>query len=106
MGFGNILTGFFSKQNVGKQLRTLYICTIAIPLILIGIVIYIYSYRQMTLNYEHLSELKTRQVRSVLMTTTLNLQDIYNTLMADEELEELLAGTFPDSAAAQDALSA
>ena len=106
MGFGNILTGFFSKQNVGKQLRTLYICTIAIPLILIGIVIYIYSYRQMTLNYEHLSELKTRQVRSILMTTTLNLQDIYNTLMADEELEELLAGTFPDSAAAQDALSA
>ena len=105
MGFRNILTSFFSKQNVEKQLRALYICTVALPLILIGLVIFTYSYRQITQNYEHLSDLKARQVRSVLMTTTLNLQDIYNTLMADKELSAILAEDFADQAAAADALS-
>ena len=105
MGFRNFFLNFFSKQNVGRQLRALYICTVAVPLILIGIIIYGYSYRQMTQNYEHLSELKARQVRSVLMTTTLNLQDIYNTLMADDDLADLLAADFSDVEDAHDRLA-
>lgn len=106
MGAGNIFLKFFSKQNVGKQLRTLYICTVVFPLLLIGIIIYIYSYRQMTQNYEHLSELKARQVRSVLTTTTLNLQDIYNTLTKDDALSALLIRDFTDPEEAADSLSA
>ena len=105
MGFRNILTSFFSKQNVGKQRRALYICTVALPLILIGLVIYTCSCRQITQNYEHLSDLKARQVRSVLMTTTLNLQDIYNTLMADKDLSAILAEDFADQTAAAVELS-
>ena len=105
MGIRNIYLKLFSKRNVGKQLGMLYILTVAIPLLFICSVIYGYSYHQLTQNYEHLSELKARQVRSVLITTTLNLQDIYNTLSSDDRLTDLLAEDFTSPQDARDSLS-
>lgn len=95
---------YFSRQNVGKQLRTLYLFTIAIPILLIGGIIYFFSFRQITGNYEHLSELKARQVRSIMTTTTLSLQDIYSTLMSDAVLQDILEEDFVDQETAMDIL--
>lgn len=104
MRLRQISLNYFPRQNVGKQLRTLYIFTLAIPILLIGGIIYFFSFRQITENYEHLSEQKARQVRSVITTTTLSLQDIYSTLMSDAALQDILTEDFSDSAAAMNAL--
>jgi len=76
MRLTKLYQNFFSRQNVGKQLMTLFICTILIPILMIGGIIYLYSYRQITQNYEHLSQSKATQVRSVLVSTTLYLNEI------------------------------
>ena len=105
MEFNDSTLNFFTKRNVGKQLRSLYIFTIMIPVLLIGIIIYVFSYRQITENYKHLSALKARQAQSVLTTTTLYMQDIYNTLRSDAQLTSLLTKNFSSSEEARTALA-
>ena len=75
----------------------MFICTILIPVLLIGGIIYFYSYQQITQNYEHLSESKAMQVRSVLVATTLYLNNIYESLSIDNTLSNLLATDYKDS---------
>ncbi|MBU3840173.1 MAG: hypothetical protein IAA25_04120 [Candidatus Ruminococcus intestinipullorum] len=83
----------------------MFICTILIPVLLIGGIIYFYSYQQITQNYEHLSESKAMQVRSVLVATTLYLNNIYESLSIDNTLSNLLATDYKDSKEALNALS-
>ena len=73
MEFNDSTLNFFTKRNVGKQLRSLYIFTIMIPVLLIGIIIYVFSYRQITENYKHLSALKARQAQSVLTLSLIHI---------------------------------
>ena len=86
MRLTKLYQNFFSRQNVGKQLMTLFICTILIPILMIGGIIYLYSYRQITQNYEHLSQSKATQVRSVLVSTTLYLNEICESISTDRYL--------------------
>lgn len=97
MKFSRIHFNFFSKQKVGRQLGTLYIFTILLPVVLLGGIIYFFSYRQITENYTHLCELQARQVRSVFTTTTLYLQNVYDTVATDDELREILASDYEDA---------
>lgn len=96
MKLDKIYFNFFSKQNVGRQLRTLYIFTILLPVILLGGIIYFFSYRQIADNYIHLSERQAYQVRSVFTTTTLYLQNIYDSVSTDEGLRKILTGDYAD----------
>lgn len=96
---------YFSKQNVGTQLRALYIFAIIIPILLIGSIVYIFSYHQLEQNYEHLTAMKTRQVQSVLVTTTLYTENIYNKVVEDLQLRELLAADYTDRNQAQRAIT-
>lgn len=105
MKFGKINLNYFSRQKVGRQLMTLYICTILVPLLLLGGIIYFISYRQIVRNYVNLSESKARQVQSVLMTTTLYLQDIYNSVSTDTSLRDILSADYENAEAFQAALS-
>lgn len=100
---GSKLT-YFSKQNVGTQLRSLYIVAIILPILLIGSIVYIFSYHQQTQNYEHLTAMKARQVQSVLVATTLYTENIYNNVVNDEELRSILSADYTDATKAQDAL--
>lgn len=96
---------YFSKHNVGTQLRALYIFAIIIPILLIGSIVYIFSYHQLEQNYEHLTAMKTRQVQSVLVTTTLYTENIYNKVVEDLQLRELLAADYTDRNQAQKAIT-
>lgn len=91
MKSGKIHLSFFSRQNVGRQLGTLYTFTILIPVLFLGIIIYFFSYRQIAENYTHLCELQARQVRSVFTTTVLYVQNIYETIASDDELGRILS---------------
>ncbi|MFV0529610.1 MAG: histidine kinase [Lachnospiraceae bacterium] len=104
MKSNKLTLNYFSRQNVSRQLRALFIFTILIPILIIGGIIYFYSYRQITKNYEHLSEAKAMQVRSVLVTTTLYLHEVYEDLAGDSTLRSLLATEYSTSAEALAAL--
>lgn len=95
---------YFSKQNVGTQLKTLYIFAIIIPILLIGSIVYVFSYHQLKQNYEHLTAMKARQVQSVLVTTALYTENIYNKVVGDLTLRDLLATDYTDSSQAQKAI--
>ncbi len=95
---------YFSRQRIGVQLRSLYIVAIILPVFLIGVIVYLFSYRQIMQNYEHLTALKTRSVRSVLTTSTLSLQDVYSDISEDTKLRELLAGDYESAEDAKRAL--
>ena len=96
---------YFSKQNVGTQLRTLYIFAIIIPILLIGSIVYVFSYHQLEQNYEHLTAMKARQVQSIIVTTTLYTENIYNKVVDDLSLRNLLAADYEDTAQAQKAIT-
>lgn len=96
---------YFSKHDVGTQLRALYIFAIIIPILLIGSIVYIFSYHQLEQNYEHLTAMKTRQVQSVLVTTTLYTENIYNKVVEDLQLRDLLAADYTDRNQAQKAIT-
>ena len=95
---------YFSRQRIGVQLRSLYIGAIILPVALIGVIVYLFSYRQIVQNYEHLTAMKARNVRSVLTTSTLSLQDIYSDISEDTDLRELLAGDYASGEDAKYAL--
>ena len=97
---------YFSRQGVGRQLRSLYIVAIILPVSLIGMIVYLFSYRQLAQNYEHLTAMKARHVRSVLTTSTLSLQDIYSDISEDTDLRELLAQDYASADDARHALMA
>lgn len=94
----------FTKHKVGRQLMTLFMFTIFIPVLLVGSIVFIISSRQLKQNYEHLSEAEANQVRSVLVTTTLYLHDVYETVTQDDHLRELLSEDYATARDAQDAL--
>lgn len=95
---------YFSRHNVGTQIRTLYIVAIIIPILIIGSIVYIFSYRQLSENYEHLTAMKARQVQSVLMTTTLYMENVYDKVLEDEDLQALLSSPYDNAEQAQKAL--
>lgn len=101
MNINKFIFNYFSSKNVDKQLKTLFIFTILIPILLVGSIIYFFSYRQIVQNYEYLSEAKAMQVRSVLVTMTIELHEMYENLSNDLELRNLLSQKFENSKQAQ-----
>lgn len=104
MNLNHFYLKLFTKQNVRRQLITLFIFTILIPILLAGSIIYIISTQQLRRNYEHLSESEANRVRSVLVTTTLYLHDIYESIAQDENLRLLLSKDYTSSDEAIDSL--
>lgn len=101
MNINKFIFNYFSSKNVDKQLKTLFIFTILIPILLVGSIIYFFSYRQIVQNYEYLSEAKAMQVRSVLVTMTIELHEMYENLSNDLKLRNLLSQKFENSKQAQ-----
>ena len=101
MNINKFILNYFSSKNVDKQLKTLFIFTILIPILLVGSIIYFFSYRQIVQNYEYLSKSKAMQVRSVLVTMTIELHEMYENLSNDLKLRNLLSQEFENSSQAQ-----
>lgn len=104
MKLNQLYIKLFTKQKVGRQLMTLFTFTL-IPVLLVCYIAYGISYRQLTENYEHLIEARANQVRSVIVSTTLYLHDIYETVAADTELRDLLSKDYETARDAQSALN-
>ncbi|MBA4685587.1 MAG: sensor histidine kinase [Candidatus Galacturonibacter soehngenii] len=90
MGLDRLYTHFFTKQNVKRQLITIFIFAIIIPVFLVGSIMFFFSNRQLRRSYQYLVESDAIRIRSILLTTTLPFYDIYESLAQDEALKALL----------------
>lgn len=95
----------FTKQNVRRQLSNLFILTILIPTVVAGCLIFSLFSRQLTQKYEHLSESEANRTRSVLVTTTLHLREIYENISTDKTLRQLLSADYETARDAELALN-
>lgn len=90
MIFRKLYINFFTKHNVRRQLLTIFIFIIMIPVFFVGSFIYFFSNNQMIRSFKYLVESDAIRVRSILLTTTLPLYDIYESLADDKDLNQLL----------------
>lgn len=104
MNFNKLYLDYFSKKKVGKQLTTLFFLTVLIPILVVGLIVFIFAGRQFTKNYEYLTESAASQVRSVLVTTTLSVNETSETVIRDNQLQDLLSQDYQDFEEAQSAL--
>lgn len=91
MNINKIYQKIFTKQKVGRQLMSIYIFALLIPALLIGIVIFSFSRHQIIQSYNYQTKEDALRVRSILMTTTMYLHSIFETISTDEILNQMLS---------------
>lgn len=92
----HFLYRYFSKNRMKHQLITLFICAILIPVFIIGNILGILTYRRTTSHYEELSRSQVKLAHSTIVSTPIYLHAIYETVLNNAELQELLCTDDPD----------
>lgn len=96
MNLNRFYLKYFTKQNMKHQLITLFICAIMVPVLIIGGIISFFTYRQMTSDYRNLTQSQARLVRSTMVSASIYLHSIYETVVNDATLQDLLCEDEPD----------
>lgn len=94
MKLNTLYRKLFTRHNVNRQLITVYLFAVLIPFLLIGTTVYTVFYRQIAKSYEYLTQTDAQRVRSILLTTMLYMNDIYENITADAELSALLNASY------------
>ena len=100
-----ILFRQLNRVTIRKQLFIVYIPTIFLSTIIIGLFLVYDSTTQLKNNYEHLSELNAQRVKSVLYDTTSTLYNTANQLSIDTQLRQLLTNEFSQDSQAIEAIN-
>lgn len=87
---------YFSKNNMKRQLITLFICAVMIPVFSIGSVLGFFVYQKMTTHYEDLARSQSRLVHSTIVSTSIYLHATYETVINNSRLQQLLCTDDPD----------
>ncbi len=87
---------YFSKNNMKRQLITLFICAVMIPVISIGSVLGIFIYQKTFTHYEDLARSQSRLVHSTIVSTSIYLHATYETVISNQKLQQLLCTDDPD----------
>lgn len=103
MNLNKIYQKIFTRQKVGRQLMSIYISTLLIPILIVGIGVFSFSRHQIIQGYNYQTKEDALRVRSILLTTTMYLHNIYETLSTDNTLNQMLSA---DYATDEDALMA
>lgn len=72
---------YFSRNNMKRQLITLFICAILIPVVCIGAVLGLFTYRRTTVHYEDLAYSQSKVVHSTIVSTSIYLHSTYETVV-------------------------
>lgn len=86
---------YFSRNNMKRQLITLFICAILIPVVCIGAVLGLFTYRRTTVHYEDLAYSQSKVVHSTIVSTSIYLHSTYETVVNSSRLQELLCTDDP-----------
>lgn len=81
---------YFSKNNMKRQLITLFICAVMIPVISIGAIMGFSTYQRTVAHYEDLAGSQSRLVHSAIVSTSIYLHAIYENVANSSKLQELL----------------
>lgn len=91
----NLHFHYFSKNNMKRQLVTLFICAIIIPVSLIGSIVGILTYKRTVSHYEDLTHSQVKLIHSTIVSTSIYLHSIYETVVDNSELQSLLCTDDP-----------
>lgn len=79
-----------------RQLITLFICAVMIPVISIGAIVGFSTYRRTVVHYEDLARSQSRLVHSTIVSTSIYLHSTYENVANSSKLQELLCTDNPD----------
>ncbi len=91
-----LLLNYFSKKNMKRQLITLFVCAIMIPVLCVSGVIAFLTYKRTASHYEALTRSQVKLVHATLVSTAISLHSIYETVVSDSGLQELLCSDNDD----------
>ncbi len=86
---------YFSKNNMKRQLITLFICAVLIPLCSIGGILGLYLYKRTVSHYEELAQYQNTLVHSAIVSTSIHLHSTYETVAGSWKLQQLLCSEDP-----------
>lgn len=89
-----IRDSFFIKHSISRQLHTLYIVAILIPLFILGAIFYTTGYKRMKDNYQHLCISKAAQIKTAMVMLSLNVYQLQSRFTADPELTNILLNDY------------
>ena len=87
---------YFTKNNMKRQLITLFICAVMIPVISIGSILGIFVYKKTFSHYEDLVRSQSRLVHSTIVSTSIYLHATYETVISNPKLQQLLCTDDPN----------
>lgn len=82
---------FFSKNNMKRQLMTLFICAIIIPVVSISSILVFLVYQKTISHYKSLAYAQDKIVHSAIVSTSIHLHSIYKTVLNNSQLQEMLS---------------
>lgn len=89
------LFGFLRKSGIRRQLYTIYILAVFLPVILIGIFLVSNTYKLLTSYHRDLLESDNLRVRTILFEITTQAYNISEELSFNEEVASVLKGRYP-----------
>lgn len=87
---------FFSQNNMKRQLMTLFICAIIIPVLSLSTILDFFIYKRTISHYKNLAYSQDKLIYSTVVSTSIHLHSIYETTTNNLQLQELLAVSNPD----------
>lgn len=86
---------YFSKNNMKRQLITLFVCAIMIPVISISAILGFFIYQRTVSHYEDLTSSQSKLVHSTIVSTSIYLHSTYETVVGSSKLQRLLCTDDP-----------
>lgn len=92
------LFGFLRKSGIRRQLYTVYIVAVLLPVFLIGIFLVVNTYNLLTSYYRDLLESDNLRVRTILFEITTQAYNISEELSFNDDVSLVLRGRYPSRA--------
>lgn len=86
---------YFSKKNMKRQLITLFVCAIMIPVFSISAILGYFVYKRTVTHYEDLTLSQSKLVHSTIVATAIYLHSTYETVAGSSKLQQLLCTDDP-----------
>ena len=84
----------FNKTAIRQQLYLMYAAIIVVPIVLIGMLLLLYTYRMMVNYQTDLLESENQRIRNILFEITTQIYNISENISFHQEIQEILTGEF------------
>ncbi len=99
------LARILNKVTIKRQLYTVYMVTMVVPIVLIGMFLLINNYRMMANYHRDLLQSDNLRARNILFEITTQIYNISENISFDSDLQEILSGSFAGKEEYQEAVN-